>query len=108
MHAGDDLHHRRLAGAVLADQAMDLAGLELEVDVAQRRHTAEGLRDRDHGQAGRGGGGRVLARPGDPLTRFYRICFHLRFKAALILLWKSKINAAWRPAPSREGTGLRL
>ncbi len=25
MHAGDDLHHGRLAGAVLADEAVDLA-----------------------------------------------------------------------------------
>ena len=37
VHAGDDLHQRRLAGAVLADQTMDLAGAQREVDVAQRR-----------------------------------------------------------------------
>ena len=43
MHAGDDLHQRRLAGAVLADEAVDLAGAEREVDIAQRLHAAERL-----------------------------------------------------------------
>jgi hypothetical protein len=45
MHAGDDLHQRRLAGAVLADETMDLAGLEHEADIAQGRDAAEGFRD---------------------------------------------------------------
>ena len=36
MHAGDDLHQRRLAGAVLADEAVDLAGAQREIDVAKR------------------------------------------------------------------------
>ena len=45
MHAGDDLHQRALAGAVLADETMDLAGGEREVDPAQRLDAAEGLRD---------------------------------------------------------------
>ena len=35
MHAGDDLHQRRLAGAVLADEAVDLAGAEREVDARE-------------------------------------------------------------------------
>ncbi len=33
MHAGDDLHQRALAGAVLADEAVDLARAQREVDV---------------------------------------------------------------------------
>ena len=33
VHAGEDLHQRRLAGAVLADQAVHLAGAQLEVGV---------------------------------------------------------------------------
>ena len=45
MHAGDDLHQRALAGAVLADETVDLAGGEREVDVAQRLDAAERLRD---------------------------------------------------------------
>ena len=45
MHAGDDLHQRRLAGAVLADETMDLAGEQREVDPAKRLDAAEGLRD---------------------------------------------------------------
>ena len=44
-HAGDDLDQRRLAGAILADEAMHLAGLERQVDVAQRMHAPEELRD---------------------------------------------------------------
>ena len=41
--AGDDLHQRALAGPVLADETMDLAGGEREIDVAQRLDAAEGL-----------------------------------------------------------------
>ena len=33
--AGDDLHEGRLAGPVLADEAVDLAGAQHEVDVAK-------------------------------------------------------------------------
>ncbi len=39
--AGDDLHQRRFAGAVLADQAVDFAGCEGEIHPAQRRDAAE-------------------------------------------------------------------
>ena len=34
--AVDDVHERRLAGAVLAGERMDLASAQLEVDAAQR------------------------------------------------------------------------
>ena len=43
--AGDDLHQRRLAGAVLAHERMDGAGLEAELDVVQRHHAREFLAD---------------------------------------------------------------
>ena len=42
--AGEDLHQRGLAGAVLADQAEHLAGAELEVDVVENRVADEALR----------------------------------------------------------------
>ena len=42
-HAGEDVHERRLAGAVLAEQRVDLAALEVEIDAAQRLHAAEAL-----------------------------------------------------------------
>ena len=45
VNAGENLHQRRLAGAVLADQRMNLAGPEVEVDVDQGRDTAERLGD---------------------------------------------------------------
>ena len=41
----DALDQRRLAGAVVADERHDLAGVHLEVDVRQRLHGAEALRD---------------------------------------------------------------
>ena len=41
MHAGQDLDQRRLAGAVVADQRHDLAGMDVEIDVGQRRDGAE-------------------------------------------------------------------
>ena len=45
MHAREDLHQRRLAGAVVADQRHHLAGMHVELDVGQRRDRAEMLRD---------------------------------------------------------------
>ena len=45
MHAGDDLHQRAFAGAVFADETMDLAGVQREVDTAKRLDAAEGFRD---------------------------------------------------------------
>ena len=45
VQAGDDLHQGRLAGTVLADQAVDFAGAQHEVDVAQGRDAAERLGD---------------------------------------------------------------
>ncbi len=41
MHAGKNLDQGRLAGAVVADQRHDLAGLHFEIDVGQRRNRAE-------------------------------------------------------------------
>ena len=43
--AGEDLHQRRLAGAVLADQRGDLAGIERQADIVERAHAGEGFRD---------------------------------------------------------------
>ena len=43
--AGEDLDQRRLAGAVVAEEAMDLAGIDLDVDVAERDDRAEMLGD---------------------------------------------------------------
>ena len=42
--AGDQVEHRRLAGAVGADDAGDRAGRDRERDVADRRQPAEVLR----------------------------------------------------------------
>ena len=42
---GQDLEQRRLAGAVLTEQAVDLAGVEIERDVVQRLHAGVELGD---------------------------------------------------------------
>nr|BFF10491.1 hypothetical protein GCM10025699_17940 [Microbacterium flavescens] len=44
MHARENLDERRLARAVLAEDAVDLAGEDLEIDAAQRVDSREGLR----------------------------------------------------------------
>ena len=44
-HAGEDLDQRRLAGAVVADQADDLADVDVQADAAERVDVAVGLRD---------------------------------------------------------------
>ncbi len=46
--AAEHLHQRRLAGAVLAHEGVDLAGLHGEVDVAQRLHACKALADAAH------------------------------------------------------------
>ena len=43
--AGDDLHQRRLAGAVLAHQRVNVAALQPERDVVERQHAGKGLAD---------------------------------------------------------------
>ena len=43
MHARKNVHQRRLAGAVLAEQRMDFAGVEREIDAAQRLRAAKAL-----------------------------------------------------------------
>ena len=45
VHARDGLDQRRLAGAVVADQGDDLAGVDVEVHVGERLHGAEALVD---------------------------------------------------------------
>jgi hypothetical protein len=45
VHAVEGLHERRLAGAVLADERVDLAGADDEVDVGVRHHAGEPLGD---------------------------------------------------------------
>jgi hypothetical protein len=43
--AGNDLDQRRLAGAVIAHQSDDFAGLEIERDIVERMNGAEMLDD---------------------------------------------------------------
>ena len=45
MDAGDDFHQRTLAGAVLAGQSVDLAGVQREVDASKRLDAAKRLRN---------------------------------------------------------------
>ena len=45
VHAGEDLHERRLAGAVVTDDGDDLAGRDAQRDVVQRPHAGERLAD---------------------------------------------------------------
>ena len=49
-HAGHQVEHRALAGAVRADQAQDLAGAHRERQVVDRHQAAEALRDRSNFQ----------------------------------------------------------
>src|SRR5690606_34432653 len=45
VHAGEDFREGRLAGAVLAEQRVNLARHEVEVDIAQHIDGGEGLAD---------------------------------------------------------------
>jgi hypothetical protein len=46
--ARQDLHQRRLAGAVLAHQSVDFSGIDREVDAAECLDAEEGLGDPAH------------------------------------------------------------
>jgi hypothetical protein len=48
--AGENLHQRRLARAVLPDQPEHLAGAHVETDLLQRLHTGKGFADVFHPQ----------------------------------------------------------
>ena len=48
VRSGEDLDQRRLAGAVLAEQAVHLTGADVEVDAVQRPDAGEGLDDAVH------------------------------------------------------------
>src|SRR5579863_6746021 len=43
--AGDDLHQRRLAGAILAHQSMDMPAFKAKLHVVEREHAGESLAD---------------------------------------------------------------
>ncbi len=60
-HAAQDLHQRRLAGAVLADQADHLARPDRQIDRGQRHHARVGLGDPDQIEHGRQPVGGMLA-----------------------------------------------
>ena len=55
IEAGEDVHQRRLAGAVLAEQRVQLARTELELRVVEGDRGAEALVDRLHAKARRRG-----------------------------------------------------
>ena len=67
--AGQDLDERALAGAVLADQRVDLTGPELERDVVERLGRAEPLRDAAQSTAARAGDGDGASAIGHRSTR---------------------------------------
>ena len=46
--AGEHLHQRRFAGAVLADDGVDLAGTHVQIDVLKGLHTRKSLGDAAH------------------------------------------------------------
>ena len=58
--AGGDVHQRRLAGAVLAEQGVHLAREDVERDVGERRHAVVVLRDAEHRQRRLPGGAALL------------------------------------------------
>ena len=73
--AVEDVHQGRLAGAVLAEQGVDLAGPDVEVDAVVGDHARIALRDAAHLERGRAERGRLahLASPSRRLAIGRRI-----------------------------------
>jgi len=55
LDAGNDLNECRLAGTVFTDNAVHLADLQRQIDIAKRVHSAEALRNAGHLQESRQG-----------------------------------------------------
>src|SRR3546814_4604610 len=62
--SGENLDQRGLAGTVVADQGHDLPGMDLEIDVGQRRDGAEILGNAAQAQDWRAGDGGVIGLDG--------------------------------------------
>jgi hypothetical protein len=54
--AGEQLHESRLAGTILADDSVNLPGIDSQADILQHLDRAEGLRQRDRLQRRTSGG----------------------------------------------------
>ena len=52
VRTGEDLHQRRLAGAVLTDESKDLAGENVDVDIVEGVHPRKRLPDASHDEHG--------------------------------------------------------
>src|SRR5260370_20506391 len=105
MRARQDVHQRRLARAVLAEQRMDLAGIEREIDAAQRPRAAKTLGDsarRQNGRAAVGFGMRV--HDGGPQElRLIRVPSSrmVRRAPSAWAMRSMRSAAAWRPISSQ-------
>ena len=98
-HAGHDLGQRRLAGAVLAEQRVDLARAQVEVDVLDGGRAVIGLRDllhlddRSHGITA---SWRMALPPFDVTsTRPSR-------STALVIPWRRPLARLWKLATGRR------
>ena len=69
IHAAQDADERRFAGAVLADDGMDFAERDVEVDIVERDRRAEPLADVFNAGGGMGHDGTVSRRSLPGLTR---------------------------------------
>ena len=71
-HAGENLHQRRLAGAILSEQRGDLAAMDVEIDALERVNAAVRLGDiarREHDVVAGAGIRLLLARDASSLHR---------------------------------------
>ena len=110
--AGHDLDQRRLAGAVLAHQRMNFAGLDPKIDVVQRAHAGKGLRHAEHLNS-RGQGLRPVVRPcGHELSpgrsHFTSLCpgderAPPAFLPQLCWKWRGAPDGIWPAARARVG-----
>jgi hypothetical protein len=62
--AGDEVDQRALAGAIFAEEHVDFAGAQIEVDVVERENARKPLADAGQPQDFHGVGGRSAARFG--------------------------------------------
>ena len=114
-HPGDDVDHRRLAGAVLPDHRMDLAALHGERHLIERQHAGKVLGQSPDFQRRRGGrrrvvGHRVRQAAGQwPAARYARPTDRsLTISASGFSNGKSWILFTWSSASFIEGSTLSL
>ncbi len=108
--AGHDLGQGRFAGAILADQRVDLASFQVEIDVLDRRHAAIGLGQLLHFEDDRLAHASLPARQSissSALPPFDEASTRPFASTTLVMPWRLPLARLWKLAIGRRSASSR-